>query len=73
MAILFGAYAATATFHIAIAKNVNDDVPVLLTSTYSSFLLWVGLMVMIYMIRKAWISWGILCLIIGICSALIFV
>jgi len=72
LAVIFGAYAATATLHIAIAKSVPDDTPVLLTSTYTSFLVWIGFMVMIYMIRRAWVSWGILFGVISICSLLIF-
>jgi hypothetical protein len=72
LAIVFGAYAATSTLHIAIAKSVANDTPVLLTSTFSSFIVWVGLMIMVYMIRKAWISWTILFGIITISSLLIF-
>ena len=72
LAVIFGTYAATAALHIAVAKNVSDDTPVLLTSTYSSFLLWVGLMVVVYLIRKAWVSWSILLGIVAICSVLIF-
>ena len=72
-AIIFGAYAATATLHIALAKNVTNDVPVLLTSTYSSFLCWTGLMIMVYMIKRAWVSWSILFGIIAISSLLIFI
>lgn len=72
MAIIFGAYAATATLHIAIAKNVANDTPVLLTSTFTSFFVWVGLMIMVYMIRRAWVSWGILFLIVGISSTFIY-
>ncbi|MEM9834676.1 MAG: hypothetical protein AAF944_28900 [Bacteroidota bacterium] len=72
MAVIFGAYLATMTMHIAIAKNVPSDTTVLLTSTYSSFLCWVGLMVMIYLIRKAWVSWAILIALIGVSSLLIF-
>lgn len=71
-AIIFGAYAATATFHIALAKNVPDDTPVLLTSTYTSFLVWIGLMVMVYLVRRAWVAWSILFGIITISSLLIF-
>lgn len=71
LAIIFGAYAATATLHMAIAKNVADDTPVLLTSTFTSFFAWVGFMIMVYMIRRAWVSWSILLLITGISSALI--
>ncbi|MEM0941109.1 MAG: hypothetical protein AAF600_12750 [Bacteroidota bacterium] len=73
LAIIFGAYAATATLHIALAKNVPNDTPVLLTSTYSSFLCWVGLMIMVFMIKRAWVGWSILIAIAGISSLLIFI
>ena len=72
VAIILGAYAATATLHIAIAKNVVNDAPVLLTSTYSSFLCWVGLMVMVYMLKRAWVAWSILLIIITVSSILIY-
>lgn len=71
MAVIFGSYAATMSLHIAIAKNVPNDTPVLLTSTYTAFLGWVGLMIMIYLIRKAWISWAILLALTTISSLLI--
>jgi len=48
LAIIFGAYFASAFLHIALAKNVLNDTPVLLTSAYTSFLVWTGLMVMVY-------------------------
>ncbi|MEM9858420.1 MAG: hypothetical protein AAF843_13740 [Bacteroidota bacterium] len=73
LAMLFGAYAATAALHIALAKNVTNDVPVLLTSTYSSFLCWVGLMVLVFIIKKAWVSWAVLLGLIGFSSLFIFV
>ncbi|MEL6562263.1 MAG: hypothetical protein AAFQ94_29090 [Bacteroidota bacterium] len=72
LAVIFGAYAATALLHIAIAKSVIDDTPVLLTSTFTSFICWVGLMVMIYLIKKAWVSWSILLVIISISSVIIY-
>ncbi|MEM1408681.1 MAG: hypothetical protein AAF149_23220 [Bacteroidota bacterium] len=72
LAIVFGAYAATATLHIALAKNVANDTPVLLTSTYSSFLIWIGFMIMVFMIKKVWKAWSILLAIIAISSLLIF-
>ncbi|MEM6734813.1 MAG: hypothetical protein AAGC64_06640 [Bacteroidota bacterium] len=73
LAIIFGAYAATASLHIALAKNIPNDTPVLLTSTYSSFLCWVGLMIMVFMIKRAWVGWSILVAITGISSLLIFI
>ncbi|MEM9299370.1 MAG: hypothetical protein AAGA64_13395 [Bacteroidota bacterium] len=72
LAIIFGAYAATAFLHIALAKNVTDDTPVLLTSTYSSFLTWVGFMVMVFLVKKAWKAWCILLGVIALSSLLIF-
>ncbi|MEM8900071.1 MAG: hypothetical protein AAGC85_18295 [Bacteroidota bacterium] len=60
MAVIFGAYAATMSIHLALASLVKDDTPVLLTSTYTGFLMWVGFMIMVYLIRRAWISWAIL-------------
>jgi len=72
LAIIIGAYAATATLHLAIAKSVPDDTPVLLTSAYTSFLVWVGFMIMVYMIRRAWVSWSILVGIVGLSCLVLF-
>ena len=73
VAAIFGAYFATMFMHIALAKNVPNDTPVLLTSTYTAFLVWCGLMIMIYLIKKAWISWAILLSVILISALLIFI
>ncbi|NRB46094.1 MAG: hypothetical protein HRU41_00360 [Saprospiraceae bacterium] len=72
MAALFGAYLATIFLHLSIAKMLVDDTPVIITSTYSTFLVWCGFMIMIYLIKKAWISWAILLSIISVGSLLIF-
>ena len=72
LAAILGAYVATMFLHIAIAKNVANDAPIILTSTYTTFLVWCGLMIMVYMIRKAWVSWAILFSIILISGLLIF-
>lgn len=72
LAVIFGAFAATAMLHIAIAKTVVNDVPVLLTSIYSSFLVWIGFMIMVYMIKRAWVSWSILLGVVGLSSIFVF-
>ncbi|MEM7575473.1 MAG: hypothetical protein AAF433_21395 [Bacteroidota bacterium] len=72
IAAIFGGYLASAALHIGIAKAVPNDTPVLLTATYSMFLVWCGLMVMVYLIRKAWVSWAILLLITLFGGYLIF-
>ncbi|MEM6346185.1 MAG: hypothetical protein AAF927_20010 [Bacteroidota bacterium] len=71
-AAIFGAYAASMSFHTALAKVATNDATVLLTATYTGFSLWVGLMIMVYMIEKAWISWAILLSICGFSALLIF-
>lgn len=73
MAAIFGAYFATMFIHMAIAKNAPNDTPVLLTSTYSTFLVWCGFMVMVFLIKRAWVSWALLLLIILLSSLLIFI
>lgn len=72
MAAIFGCYIATAMLHIAIINNLEDDTNMLLTSTYSVFFLWCGLMIAVYLLDKAWVSWSLLLAIIGVSSILIF-
>ncbi|MEN0004513.1 MAG: hypothetical protein AAF798_10225 [Bacteroidota bacterium] len=71
-AAIIGTYFATMVLHVAVAKNVANDAPVVLTSTYSSFMMWVGLMIMVFLIRKAWAAWTILLSVIIIGGLLIY-
>ncbi|MEM6804661.1 MAG: hypothetical protein AAF696_24895 [Bacteroidota bacterium] len=71
-AAILGTYAATVFLHMAIADAVVDDTPVLLTSTFSTFMVWCGLMVMVFMIKKTWLSWAILLGIVLISSLILF-
>ncbi|MEL7533034.1 MAG: hypothetical protein AAFN10_17085 [Bacteroidota bacterium] len=72
LAATLGAYATTMFIHSALAKVAPDDTPVLLTATFTGFFLWVGFMIMVYMIEKAWISWTILLSLCGLSALLIF-
>ncbi len=60
IAALLGGYVATALFHIAIATNVADDTPVLLTATFTVFLMWAGLMILVFFMKKAWMAWAMI-------------
>ncbi|MEL6591339.1 MAG: hypothetical protein AAFQ87_18880 [Bacteroidota bacterium] len=71
-AAIFGAYAASMFIHSAIAKLAPNDTPILLTAAYTGFALWIGFMIMVYMIEKAWISWAILLSICALSTLLIF-
>lgn len=72
MAAIPGAYATTMLAHMAIAKHVVNDTPIVLTTAYSSFLIWVGLMVVVYFIKNSWYMWGLLLLISAISVAFLF-
>ena len=71
-AAILGSYIVAMSVHVAVIKLAMDDTPWLLTSSYSSFLLWTGLMVLAFFIKKAWHVWGIYAVISSICSILIF-
>lgn len=71
-AAILGTYLATMLLHVAIAMNVANDTPVVLTTSYSAFLIWVGLMVLTFFIKKAWHAWSLLLAIVGISSLFIF-
>ncbi|MEL6719290.1 MAG: hypothetical protein AAFP82_11285 [Bacteroidota bacterium] len=72
MAAIFGAYAAAVLGHTALASAVPNDTPVLLTSTFSLFWVWCGLMVMVFLIKRAWVSWAVLLSVILVSSLVIF-
>ena len=71
-AAILGAYVATMLLHVALAKNVIDDTPIVLTTAYSAFLMWVALMVIIFFIKKAWHGWSVILFITVISAFFIF-
>ncbi|MEL6534419.1 MAG: hypothetical protein AAFQ98_03350 [Bacteroidota bacterium] len=71
MAAILGSYIVTMLIHMAVAKMPADDTPVVLTTAYSSFLMWIGFMVLAFFIRKAWHVWGLFALLSGLCTCLI--
>lgn len=58
IASILGAYLASISFHLTLTLFL-DRVAVLGTSIFTSFLLWVGFMLLIYKARKPWIAWCI--------------
>lgn len=51
-----GGYLVTTCLHLALARWF-DPVMVLITSTYSTFILWVGLMVLAFLAKDGWKVW----------------
>ncbi|MEM9981922.1 MAG: hypothetical protein AAF734_05460 [Bacteroidota bacterium] len=59
-AALLGGFVATMLLHVAVIKRVPNDTPALMTAAYSSFVVWVGFMILTYFIHKAWHVWCLL-------------
>lgn len=69
-AILLG-YVLAMLLHITLAKHAPDDTPVLMTSAYSSFLTWVGLMILAFFMPKARHVWTLYTGLSLLCVALL--
>ncbi len=55
---LVGGYLVSMAFHVALATWINRPV-VIISSTYTAFLLWVGLFIVAFLIRNGWKIWGL--------------
>ena len=66
LAAIPGSLAASLALHIALALWLGFDY-VIPTSTFSIFIVWTGLMLLVYRIEKPWKSWAVLFIILLIC------
>lgn len=69
---LIGGYLVTMLFHNAIGIHLTSKGGIALTSAFSAFFMWVGLMVLAFMAKSGWKVWGIYLLVIGVCSVIIY-
>ena len=69
---IIGGYIVTMLFHNAIGIHLTYKGAIALTSAFSAFFMWVGLMIWAFMSKNGWKIWGIYLLIIGICSVIIY-
>lgn len=58
-AAVIGGYFVAASFHLMLAAVSGQKEIVMLTSTFSLFLLWAGVMVVTFLSRNGWKIWGI--------------
>lgn len=56
-AAVLGGYFVTISFHLALSAWL-DKVTVIISSTYTGFILWVALMVTAFLSRSGWKIWG---------------
>ncbi|MAM18364.1 MAG: hypothetical protein VX712_09330 [Bacteroidota bacterium] len=68
---ILGGYALSVTMHMVLAL-VFDPVKVLITSTYSIFILWATLMILAFLARNGWKILGIYLLISLVFCAMVY-
>ncbi|MEM9833826.1 MAG: hypothetical protein AAF944_24565 [Bacteroidota bacterium] len=59
MAAIFGGLFVTGFLHAAIGKHVADPLDVTMSTQYTLFFVWIGFMVLAYVIKKAWHVWAL--------------
>jgi hypothetical protein len=70
-AALIGGYALTISFHLLLASWF-DHIIVIITMTFSAFIMWVALMIIAFLAKNGWKIWGIYLLFTSTCSAGIY-
>ncbi|MCG8321412.1 MAG: hypothetical protein MI921_18055 [Cytophagales bacterium] len=70
---VLGSYVLTMAIHLAVAVMLEDKSPLIFTTGYSAFFMWVFFMVMAFLINKAWHVWGLYSIITMICTAIIYI
>jgi len=70
-AAILGGYILTTAVHMALALWL-DHVTMLITATFSGFILWAVLMVLAFLAKNGWKVWGIYLLLTGFFAALVY-
>ena len=70
-AAILGGYMVTTALHLALATWVNK-VDIIITSTFSSFILWAILMVLTFLAKNGWKIWGVYLLVTLILGAVVY-
>lgn len=70
-AAIIGGFMVSIFFHLAIASWFNH-VGVIITSTYTSFILWAALMIFAFLAKNGWRIWAIYLLASAILAIIMF-
>ncbi|MEM6347480.1 MAG: hypothetical protein AAF927_26560 [Bacteroidota bacterium] len=71
IAAILGSLIGSVLVHLALALWI-DKSTMLNVSVYGIFMLWVGLMLLVYWVKSPWKSWGVLLTIISLAGLLIY-
>lgn len=66
-----GGYLVTISLHMALAFWINH-VNIIITGTYSAFILWAVLMVVAFLAKNGWKIWGVYLLVTLLFSTIIY-
>lgn len=69
---ILGGFIITILFHNAIGSMLEFKGGLIITSGYTSFILWAALMVFAFMVRNGWKVWGFYLLAIVLLGAVIY-
>lgn len=67
-----GGFLVTILVHNAIGSLLTDKSALIVTSAYSSFILWAVCLVFAFMAKNGWKIWGIYLVVILICYTIIY-
>lgn len=65
---ILGGFFVTILLHNAIGTLLENKGPLIITTGYSSFIVWAALLVIAFMVKNGWKTWGIyllLCVLFG--------
>ncbi|MBL0741427.1 hypothetical protein [Chryseolinea lacunae] len=70
-AAILGGYMLSMAVHLALASWLNH-VNVIITATFTAFILWAVLMVLAFLARNGWKVWGLYILLTALCAVVIY-
>ncbi|MEM6722291.1 MAG: hypothetical protein AAF611_23390 [Bacteroidota bacterium] len=69
---IIGGFIVTILFHNAIGALMTEKGGLIITSAYTSFIMWALLMIVAFIIKNGWKTWGIYLLLMVIFGFIIF-
>lgn len=69
---ILGGFFVTILFHNALGSLLKQKAGLIITTAYSSFFMWAGLMVVAFLMKNGWKTWGIYLLLSALFGAIIF-
>lgn len=69
---ILGGFILTILFHNTIGAVLEEKGVIIMTSAYSSFILWAALMVVAFLAKNGWKIWGVYLCLIAVFGLIIF-